>query len=61
MAVVFVLVARKDHGHVKAVKDASKAGDGGGGNGMAGEKCDLGPTCLLLYVLLFRFTNTIRR
>jgi hypothetical protein len=33
MAVVFVLVARKDHGHIKAGKDASKAGDVGGGRG----------------------------
>ena len=31
--VVFVLVARRDHGHVKVGKDASNAGDVGGGRG----------------------------
>jgi len=50
MMMAVALVARKDHGHVKAGKDASKAGDVGTVVAVAGEKCDQGPTCLLHYM-----------
>jgi len=55
MAVVFVLVARKDHG-LRWERTRAKRATWV----VAGEKCDQGPTCLLLCVLLYRFPNIIQ-